>query len=123
MGIGYLRSMQTKLPNDGFMGSLPMGPAAEPEFSDSICLQGPCTHLWVMKTSFAHGNPAGTFPPGKEPRKVSRSCTACSSEELDLDGVAVYECSRHRPMTQAELLEKGRRELDLQARTEKEGTK
>jgi hypothetical protein len=94
-----------------------MGPAAEPSFENSICLHGPCVHLWEIKTSFAHGNTEGTFAPGEEPKKISRSCTACP-EEMDLSGLEVFTCNRHKPFTQAELLEKGRRELDLKERLE-----
>lgn len=96
-----------------------MGPAAEPDFEDSICLIGPCVNLWEIKTSFAHGNTEGTFAPGEEPKKISRSCTACL-EEMDLSGLAVFECNRHKPFTAAELLEKGRRELDFKERLKKE---
>jgi hypothetical protein len=91
---------------------LPMGPAAEPEFADSKCLNGPCVHLWQIKTSFAHGNPEGTFEKGKEPKKISRSCTAGPSEEMDLAGTTVFECDRWCPQTAPEKLEKARRELD-----------
>lgn len=98
---------------------LPMGPAPEPNFNDSICLEGPCVHLWQIKTSFAHGNPAGTFKPGEEPKKISRSCTACT-EEMDLSGLTVFECNRHKPTTASELLEMKRRELDYSERKKRE---
>jgi hypothetical protein len=120
--------METKIPDDGFVPGpapvgmnppgvgLPMGPAPEPDFAESICLKGPCQHLWVIKTSFAHGNPAGTFKAGEEPKKTSRSCTACT-EEMDLEGITVFECNRWCPLTESERLEKARRELDFKETT------
>jgi hypothetical protein len=100
--------------------SLPMGPAAEPEFTDSKCLKGPCVHLWQIETSFAHGNTEGTFEKGKEPRKTTRACTGGAAEEMELDGTTVFKCDRWKPYTQAELLEKARRELDYAEREKKE---
>jgi hypothetical protein len=75
-----------------------MGPAPEPAFDSSVCLKGAegrCAHLWQIVTSFAHGNPAGTFEPGKEPKAVSRSCLRSPSEEMDLRGLTVVSCNAH----------------------------
>lgn len=126
--------MQTKIPDDGFVPGavpvgmnppgvpLPMGPAAEPEFDNSRCLAGPCIHLWQIKTSFASGNPEGTFAPGAEPKKISRSCTASPSEEMDLAGLTVFDCDRWQPKSESQLLAEKKRELEYQERLQK-GTK
>ena len=112
--------MQTKIPDDGFVPILPMGPAAEPEFAGSLCLKGPCVHLWQIKTSFAHGNPEGTFEKGKEPKKITRACKEDLS--MELDGLAVFECDYWKPYTEAELLAKAKREFDYHERVKKEST-
>lgn len=56
---------------------------------------GKCKYLWQIVTSFAHGNPAGTFEEGKEPKAVHRSCLRSPSEEMDLKGLRVISCNEH----------------------------
>lgn len=76
---------------------LHMGPAPEPLFEDSVCLkgkQGKCQHLWQMVTSFAHGNPLGTFEEGAEPKAIHRSCLR-GRDEMDLKGLKIISCSEH----------------------------
>jgi hypothetical protein len=103
--------MKTGIPNDGFSPApppagmnapdappLPQGPAPEPHFEESVCMKGAtgkCEHLWQIVTSFASGNPAGTFAPGEEPKGVHRSCMRGPGEELDLSGLKVISCSEH----------------------------
>jgi hypothetical protein len=87
-----------KIPNDGFNPLPAFGAAPEPDFTDSVCLKGVngrCDHLWQLTTSFAHGNTAGTFEPGKEPRAIHRSCLRSPSEEMELKGLTVHTCSSH----------------------------
>ena len=74
---------------------LPMKASPEPDFADSVCLKGGvCEHLWQLTTSYAHGNTAGTFEPGKEPRAIHRSCTR-TNPEMELKGLTVHTCSGH----------------------------
>jgi len=103
MRIGYLPPMDNKLPNDGFQAPLPaMGAGPEPDFADSVCLKGAagqCKFLWQLTTSYAHGNTAGTFEKGKEPRAIHRSCVR-ASEEMELKGLTVHSCNFHSDPSQ-----------------------
>jgi len=73
-----------------------LGTAPEPDFAGSVCLKGEgnCDYLWMIETSFAHGNTQGTFEEGKDPRAVYRSCLR-GSEEMDLSGMRVFACNHH----------------------------
>lgn len=95
----------------------------EPALEDSLCVQGPCKHYWHMKTSFPHGNPAGTFKPGEEPKKLWHTCLANPGYETDLAGTAVYECNRYAPSYPKELAELENRRKDYLRRQEKESSK
>lgn len=71
-----------------------LGTSPEPEFEGSICLDGPCDHLWMIETSFAHGNTPGTFDDDEGPHAIYRSCLR-AKEELELKGLKVYACNQH----------------------------
>lgn len=72
-------------------------PAPDPGVEDLLCLHGPtgpCKHLWRFQTNFRHGNPAGTFPEGQEP-KHNRNVCLRGTEEMDLEAAAVYACNSY----------------------------
>jgi hypothetical protein len=73
-------------------------PAPDPGVEDLLCLNGPagpCTYLWQFQTNFRHGNPAGTFSKGQEPRH-NRNVCLCGTEEMDLEAAAVFACNRYQ---------------------------
>jgi hypothetical protein len=106
MRIGYLLAhMDNQTPPAAPGIPLPsFGAAPEPDFADSVCLRGVngrCDHLWQLTTSYAHGNTAGTFEKGKEPRAIHRSCVRVS-EEMELKGLTVHTCNSHSDPAQRE---------------------
>jgi len=76
----------------------------------SPCLRA-CRYYFRAQSHFDHGNPDGTFEPGREPRQSHHICMRIPGVHLELSGDSpVYQCTAWHPADPVELvkLEKSR---------------
>ena len=101
--------------------AMPEPEPALPFSADSVpCLRGPCRYYFAAQSHFDHGNPAGTFAPGKEPRARHHACKAIPGVWLELSSDSpVYACNSWDPLDRGLVLARDlRREDYLKANPE-----
>ena len=90
-------------------------PATVPERTPENfkCLQGPCLHYWHLVTMAQEGNPEDTWEHLgiAAPRQHHYTCLLNPGYETTFADDNAYECDRHAPLMESELVQiKARRE-------------